>query len=855
MSLQLLLAAPQISNTTGGLQGQVLDSSGAPVASARISLAQSDTAERRETVTDPGGRFRLGGLPIGPWKLRAESPGFSAAEADEVLVSVGQVATLHIELKPGMVTEHLDVEEQAEALQETATSANVALGYERMEEAPAQGRNYLSFVLIAPGVAPAAGASTYRSPAANWNAANDSGFVFTGIRPRHNSITIDGSDNRDETTGATRVSVPLEMIQELRSASTAIGAENGGAAGGIVNIVTRSGSNAWHGHGEFVVMNDFFNARSPEVGLNRTPTVRRWQPGGSASGPLLRERTFLAFAAESLHENCEEWSETPAGFAAPGLTRGLFDAGERYGQASAKVQHILNRIHSLSARYAWSRGLVNNGVQGLENFSDRSARGSSRQVDHSFVAGLLSVPGPNIVNEMRLQVARRDSELTPNAAGPMMEIPGVITFGAAYRLDQQRVESHYEFSDQFSITHGRHALSLGANLHAIRFDGTLANRFHGLSLFSTQADYLANRPSLTIRAFGEPATRYSTTPLGLWLHDRWQPRPGLTIEAGLRYDRQWMPAGLPASNANFAPRFGLAWRPRERSPWVIRAGAGLFYDRYLLGFLNDAIQKDGVRAWESFNNSPLRAGYSVSSDFPTTYGAKLSAGAERQLGKDTTLTVEFNSVRGLHLPRQRNIATAVPQFLLENTARSRYEGATVFVNRRFRNEFTYLVTYTVGRTQDDASDYDEQPLDPLDTRKDWSRSRQHQLHRITASGLFELPFELCLAPMFSYGAGRPLNLLLPSDLYRTGAYPLTARPAGVARNSNRTPATAAVDLRFARHWDLGEGRRRLMAGIEGFNLFNRTNPLRLAPYQGAAYSQPIELLPARQFQFLLHYEF
>lgn len=223
-------------------------------------------------------------------------------------------------------------------------------------------------------------------------------------------------------------------------------------------------------------------------------------------------------------------------------------------------------------------------------------------------------------------------------------------------------------------------------------------------------------------------------------------------------------------------------------------------------------------------------------------------------------------MRGLHLPRIRNSTRRLPpQFLLEQTAVSRYRGATVTLNRRMAKKLTYIVAYTAGRTLDDASDFDEQPLDPLDARKDWARSRQHQLHRFTASALFELPLEqvegIIVAPIFTYGSGRPINALATTDLYRTGAYPISARPAGLARNPNLGPGVRSLDLRVFKQIPVKKDRAVLFAGAELFNLLNHTNSLRVSAFHSSpqgpleSYLRPVEIMNARQVQLFLALEF
>jgi hypothetical protein len=304
----------------------------------------------------------------------------------------------------------MEVQEQADALQTSATTANVALGGERIEEAPAQNRNYLNFVLAAPAVSASAGSNTSRSMAGLRNPANDSGFVFNGLRGRNNSISIDGVDNRDETTGGNRVAVGLEMIQEFRVSGTAVSAEFGGAAGGLVNIVTHTGQNIWHGDATFFLQNENLNARSSEVESGGRPHARKYQPGTSAGGPIQRDRTFFFFAFEQSWENAQEWSDSPlryaslinAALAGPAfansgvksLLPGLFPSSESDTEFSIKGTHLLNPSNTLTARYAFSRGNVRHDVQSGDNFTDQSARGSSLIGDHSVVLGWSSIISP-----------------------------------------------------------------------------------------------------------------------------------------------------------------------------------------------------------------------------------------------------------------------------------------------------------------------------------------------------------------------------------------------------------------------------------------------------------------------------
>ena len=170
----------QIGVATGTIQGSIVDPSGSAIPSASVDAENSNTRVRRTTRTDRSGNFVLSGVGIGFWRLTAEVAGFSPAETDVFQVSVGQVVVRRLQLQPAGVVEKVEVKENPEAIETQASTASVALGYERIEEAPARSRNYLNFVLAAPGVAPSAGAASQRTMTGVRSPVPDTGFTFGG---------------------------------------------------------------------------------------------------------------------------------------------------------------------------------------------------------------------------------------------------------------------------------------------------------------------------------------------------------------------------------------------------------------------------------------------------------------------------------------------------------------------------------------------------------------------------------------------------------------------------------------------------------------------------------------------------
>ena len=181
--------APQ---SAGSIQGDLVDSTGAAVSGVAIRATNQASGASRSTTSDAAGHFRFGGLPPGLYTLHLALDGFAPVSVEAFPVSVGQTVAHRIEMKLAHLIEKVEVKGQPEALEATATTAAATLGGDRIEEAPASNRNFLIFVLIAPGAAVSSGSNAQRSLAGTRSAASDSGFTFTGMRGRNNSLSIDG---------------------------------------------------------------------------------------------------------------------------------------------------------------------------------------------------------------------------------------------------------------------------------------------------------------------------------------------------------------------------------------------------------------------------------------------------------------------------------------------------------------------------------------------------------------------------------------------------------------------------------------------------------------------------------------
>ena len=956
VALSLVLFCPgsagaQTSKIGASLEGTVTDSSSALIPQATITLRNTFTDQSRTVTTDDRGFFRANELPVGTYAVRLEHSGFAPYQHAGIVLSLGQTIHLDIVLAPASASEKVTVSAQPSAIDTSQTSVVSSVDQERIEELPVRTRNYLDFVLLAPGVSssPAASAASDSTPLTG------SGFTFGGLRPRSNNVSIDGLDNNDEYTGSSRTELSPEIVQEFQVVNNGLSAESGGASGGSINVITRSGTNTVHGDAFLFAQDAALNARDPFETVPGKPSFRRLRAGFALGGPIVKGKTFYYTAVEQEHNRGQIGSDidpavasTINSFLATGafprlLTRQITTAfsplARAETEAAGKLDHQFTKNTGLMVRYAFTNNKQSGDAFNTGGLMDASAHGSSFTSDNVLSGSLMTVLGSEAVSDLRFQAATRHAVLRTNEPfGPEIDIAGLLTFGRPYAGNSERRENHYQVGYTYSRTHGKHLWKVGGTMNRVRLRADAVEGFGGVYLFGSLANFLGANPDQFRQAFGSPRVDFPVTSLGGFVQDHWSLARQLTVDLGVRYDFEQLPAGFNQDTNNLSPRIGLAWSPSPR--WVFRAGYGVFFDRYVLGNLTRAIEKNGSQAFEQVadgseaanlfalaRGGPLSApaaeiAPSIFRPDPrvaTPYSQQASAGAEYLLAKNLTLRADYLFVRGVKLPRTLNknllppvvltpanaaslgIPEPTPQQVgrdvfspgrlstnfddiceLQNSSRSTYNGASLTLSRKMNEELEFSASYTLSKTDDDASDYDEQPQNPFNLPAENALSRQHQQQRFVFNALWDLPIgdeqddggksdknlrwvteafsHIEVAPILTAESGRPVNPLTGLDSNRSHAFPLSGRPLDFGRNSMQTPAIVTMDFRVLKYFPFGESRR-LDLVAEFFNLVNRANVAQVNPVFGSnlapmpGFGQPTEGIGARQIQFSLDFEF
>ncbi|MBZ5601532.1 MAG: TonB-dependent receptor [Acidobacteriia bacterium] len=635
--------------TTAVITGLVTDPTEAVIPGAKVTLSSKDTGFVAEVVTDQVGRYQFPIVPPGAYTIRAQAEGFAAQTRTGVSVTVGQMAVFDFKLEVGQATQVVEVQSLPPLVETERTQQANTLSLQSVTNLPINRRDYLSFSLLTPGVSDSSALAD--SNGFRVKQTPDSGLSFYGSNGRGNNISVDGGEAND-AGGGVRPTVSQEAVQEFQVNRSNYSAESSAARGGVINIVTRGGTNLVHGsifsffrQDGLDATNPFAIALQPDNSLRRIkPDSDRQQFGGTVGGPIVKDRAFYFLSYEQLRRREDT--------AVPVLTDfSIF-------QPTADQQKILSGLPSdtaakLRAALTSSPSTVdlfkqNSGVfpfltdqyQGLMRIdyriSDADQFGFRYNVTNSTdtnpnVTALIGVSrgfvqeyldsdalaqwthtfSARMVNEARVQFDYYDS-LTKNTEsyGPALEIAGYGFFNRDRFLPADNISRREELADNITFTKGRHTLKAGAysvirmnrsasyTFFSGRFTfGALPGAFVDPALASTsitalQAFNLGLAQSYQ-QGFGDPTVKATYPLIAGFVQDTWRPTPRLTFDFGVRYEVDVRKPPMPTDKNNVAPRFGFAWDPFGDKKTTVRGGYGIYYAAidYQIDYVSNALNE------------------------------------------------------------------------------------------------------------------------------------------------------------------------------------------------------------------------------------------------------------------------
>jgi hypothetical protein len=642
-------SAAQTRATTADLVGVVYDQSRAVLPGAAVMATNTETNQTRVAMTDSLGRFTIPALPPGLYLVKAEHTGFTAQSQPAVLLQLGTQVALEFTLGVASLTEQVTVAASTPIVDREQTAVAATITQAQINNLPINGRDFLSFAVITPAVT--------RDNTPQQGASATSGLTFAGQRARSNNITVDGLDNNDIVVGSVRATFSQEAVREFQVVANSYSAEFGKASGGIVNIVTKSGTNTPGGDAFFFFRDSALNSK--EYFEQFTPagdpvsrdkaSYNQKQYGGIFGGPIRKDKTFFFGSFERLDVKTNNFvtidDTTPLtlfgqsiGTAAAVLRRAGFpvDTGDvpyvvRSNQVLLKVGHQIASNQQLAVRYNYGDGL-NENIEPWGGPVARSRGAALDNKDHMLAASLTAIGSSVVVNELRGQFARRDqhvNSLDPNCGGPCttedeggptLEVLGVASVGRQRFTPQPRLTDRYEALDTVSLLHGSHQWKAGIDFNYVDHKAqALPLHFGGRYLFQAlpaipgvlpaaitgiQA-LAAGLPAAYVQGYGNSSTAYGYHDLSLFVQDDWRAAANVTVKAGARYQKQFWPGttfltpgvsspySFPSAHDNIAPRVAVSWDPTGHKKSAVHAAYGMYYDNLITGLWGIADIIDG----------------------------------------------------------------------------------------------------------------------------------------------------------------------------------------------------------------------------------------------------------------------
>ncbi len=655
LSFSLVLYAQDAS--TGALRGTVTDTSGARVAGAEVRLISAQTGVERMTATTQEGTFVFEMLPPGEYGLQVSAPAMASLRRYGIQVEVGGAVELTLGLEVAGSRETVTVSGAAPAVETLPSAVSSVLDERAISELPLNGRRFSDLALLTPGVT--------QDPRSLTSATNGD-LAFGGIRGFQTSFLVDGTDNNNAFFGQERgryrapYQFSNEVIQEFRVSSNTYGAEMGRSGSAVINVVTRSGGNQWHGSVFDYYRDGRMGARYPMVGGK--PPNRQDQFGFTLGGPIKRNRAFF-FAGFDQHifhiptvvqfangatvvvpqsTDYEARDQALVFATAASLSQlgGQFRSALVGNAAFGKLDFVLSPHHHLSARLSTSRYYGQNNVffdpaSPVTNFGINE-NGEERVSTESAVVTLTSALSPRLTSHLRLQFSRDLQNSDANSSDALTKIYGLIDgFGRSNILPRTTREHRLHLAETLSREGRRHQWKFGGdllktwiyNFFPSQFGGeyyfdtikvnpfTFAPQEGGMPLSPLRA-YAHLLPRYYIQNFGDPVSHPDTTEYAGFAQDTIRLSGHFALVLGVRYDLQtfntanlvtnptWPDTGkLPLDTNNVAPRAGFAWTVGNVNPLVVRGGFGIFYTR-IPQIYNSAIETDnGLRQTDLFLNN------------------------------------------------------------------------------------------------------------------------------------------------------------------------------------------------------------------------------------------------------------
>jgi len=647
----------------GAISGVVRDATGSVVAGAKVDVTNESKGIRRSLMTNDAGVFNAPALvPSEGYSVSVTRDGFNPYKLESMTIQVGQTVSLNVDLVVAGTTVSVSVSDVAPIVEQGKTGTTMVVNSSQIMNLPINGRRVDSFVLMAPAVV------------------SDGTFGLLSFRgiAGGNSFLTDGNDTTNqyynENAGRTRIATQIsqDAVQEFQVLSSGYSAEFGRASGGVVNTVTKSGTNDVHGTAYWFYRNQDFGARDRYATFIEAPEETRNQYGGSIGGPIAKDKLFYFFNAELVRRNFPLDASIRSGnlFNAAGTFVGQCNAPATSAQCDAARTFITGRHfqivprtadsdlgfgkidwrpvdrHAFSFSFNYLKWVSPNGIQtaaSLTNGAGVGGNGMSTVRTRYGRASWTAIPSATVVNEVRYGWFKDrlfddlNPEFIPSTGRVAITVQGQANLGVAnYMPRLNPSENRHQIADNLTWTVGKHTVKFGGDIMHTRdyydqlFNGRGSFVYANFTNFAL--DFSGNtagtkRWQTFSQAFGNPVVDTFTRDYSWYVQDQMRLGKSLTLNIGMRYEYSQfkqpqssnpsypLTASIRQPGKNFAPRIGLGYAFNNNKT-VLRTGYGVFYARFPGSMINTFHQTNGLYSRNVSLNGAVAADLALGPSFP-----------------------------------------------------------------------------------------------------------------------------------------------------------------------------------------------------------------------------------------------
>jgi hypothetical protein len=765
------------STASSSLQGTITDKTNAVIKSAEVTLTNKANGSVRTATTNDSGEYRFEAVTAGTYTVKVKASGFSAAEAKDLEVLIGRTATQNFTLVPGGISETVEVTATAPLVDREKTDVSTNITPEQITDLPLIGRDIADLAYLAPGVK---AADSY-DPTKNRYAI----LSVNGEGGRNVNVTVNGVDNKDNTVGGPVMQLPAEAVQEFQISTQRFSAVNGRSSGAAINVITKSGTNAYHGSAFGFFREQNFNADQKQANGDGTtttanPPYERQFFGGSVGGPIKKDKLFGFFAFEREREQTS-LAEAPQAFSELSLVTNLgaqpisvVPTPFFENRLNGRLDYTFNSKHSA---YFSVSTQANNSLNDQSGATFDATEGNFTK-NHLQVANLTvnSAFSPSLVNQFTAGFQYWNNLIDSTGRAPLFTFSNNIQFGTNTNVPQQSIQRKFQFKDDVSKSIGKHTFKTGFDYIYTPFMGGFFEFNPTLEIdYGLLPSQILAKPlgfqtpglvqSMSI-AVGDPSFIIKDAKqFGLYFQDDWKFSQRLTLNLGLRWDKDFdfiggskvansrtfqelqaaakfspLAASLVAKQATdyskgFSPRVGFAYDLTGSGNHVLRGGFGMYYDNTFQNiplFMEQQANATIFQTAFSLSGSDIVPGtgiplssWHIGNPLPTTPAAsaqltpgstgrlmdpnyrtpvteEMNAGYTWAINKSSVLEVEYVHVLSLHENKTINLDPNIPVTPGNITTLSRTGAAGGFF-RPLDAAFTAAGVPVLGSVRDEQS--------------------------------------------------------------------------------------------------------------------------------------------------------